>query len=45
MLFDADGVTKRAMNVSGVPETYIIDRLGNLKSVRDPALLTEEVAN
>ena len=37
MLFDAEGVAKLAMNVSGVPQTYIIDRAGNLISVRDPA--------
>lgn len=37
MLFDADGTAKKAMGVGGVPETYIIDRLGNLIPVRDPA--------
>ena len=37
MLFDADGVSKRALSVAGVPETYIIDRSGNLVPVRDPA--------
>ena len=37
MLFDAHGLTKRALNVSGVPETYILDRAGNLVPVKDPA--------
>ena len=37
MLFDASGSVKQAMGVSGVPETYIIDRRGHLVPVKDPA--------
>lgn len=37
MLFDANGIVKQALGVSGVPETYIIDRRGHLIPVKDPA--------
>ena len=37
MFFDTDGAAKRALRVTGVPETYIIDRAGNLVPVTDPA--------
>ncbi len=36
MLFDGAGESKRALGVEGVPETYILDRQGDLMRFEDP---------
>ena len=36
MLFDGEGISKRAFGVESVPETYVIGRDGKLAPFRDP---------